>query len=133
MDNTNKKEIELLNGQLIASFIFIICLVISLLITYNEKLEKENKKVLFTNRESIDIALINRFIIFLLGIYFVYNAIISKKLNNSKNNINKTTSNLQILASILALLTTIIILYIIIINYNNQDFDISNENNNNNI
>ena len=107
----NNKELKLINGQLIGIFLFIICLVISYLIVYNEKLKLLGKKEIFTNIESLNISLINRMVFVLLGVYFVYNAIESKELHNEN-------ANLQILASILALSASIVILYIILDNYN---------------
>lgn len=133
MNNKNDEEIILINGQLIGTIIFIISLIVSYIITYNEKLTKENKTPLFSNKQAIDIALINRIIVFFLGIYFLYDAFKRKELanENSNNNFNETTSNLQILASFLALITSGIILYIIILNYNNLNFDISGTEGNN--
>ncbi|MBQ8892231.1 MAG: hypothetical protein IJ068_05190 [Bacilli bacterium] len=107
-----EKELKLINGQIIGILLFIISLLISLLIIYNEKLIKLNKPYFFTNHESLNITLINRILLVILGIYFVYDAIERKKLNN-------TDSNLQIIASLLALAASLVILYIIIINYNN--------------
>lgn len=130
MNNSNDEEIKLVNGQLIATFIFIISLTITLIITYNEKLQKENKKTFFTNKESINIALINRIVLLILGGYFVYDAFRRKILaeenaNNKNNKFNELTSNLQITASWFAFISSVIILFIIILNYNNLNFDIS--------
>ena len=46
-----KEEVFLLDLQLISSSIFIIASIVSLLITYNEKLTVTNRKKLFTNKE----------------------------------------------------------------------------------
>lgn len=128
--NNNDEEIKLINGQLIGTSIFIISLIISLIITYNEKLQKENKQPIFTNKESINIALINRIVLLILGGYFVYDAFRRKILaeenaNNKNNKFNELTSNLQITASWFAFISSVIILFIIILNYNNLNFDIS--------
>ena len=110
------KELELINGQIIGIILFIVALFISLLTVYNEKLKKLNKPYIFTDKESLNISLINRILFVLLGIYFVYDAIERKKLNN-------TDSNLQIIASLLALSASIVILYIIVTNYNKMSFN----------
>ena len=39
----NNKEIKLINGQIITTSLFIITLVVSIIIAYNEKLMKQNK------------------------------------------------------------------------------------------
>ena len=59
-------------------------------------------------------------VVVILGIYFVYDAYERK--NISKRN-DDPSSNLQILASWLALLASIVIVYIIIINYDNNNFN----------
>lgn len=136
MNNSNDEEIKLINGQLIGTFLFIISLTVSLIITYNEKLGKENKQPFFSNKEAIDISLINRIVVLFLGAYFVYDAfrrkILAKENSNDNNeNFNELTSNLQIAASWFALISSIIILYIIILNYNNLNFDLSGTEGNN--
>lgn len=108
--NNSDKEIKLLNGQIIGILLFIICLTISLLIVYNEKLIKSNQPYYFTNKESLNILLINRIILILIGIYYVYDAIERKKLT-------KNASNLQIIASLLALSASLVTLYIVLMNY----------------
>ncbi|MBR3660895.1 MAG: hypothetical protein IKN63_03215 [Bacilli bacterium] len=109
----NDKEIELINGEMVGVFLFIIALLVSLLILYNEKLIKSNKPYFFNNSESLNISLINRTLFVILGIFFVYSSIERKKLNNSN-------SNLQIIASLLTLSASLIILYIIIKSYNKE-------------
>jgi len=128
MNSSNNEEIKLVNGQLIGTSLFILSLIVSLIITYNEKLQKENKEPFLTNEEAINIALINRIVILLLGGYFVYDAFRRKILadeNSNDNKFNNLTSNLQITASWLAFISSVIILFIIILNYNNLNFDIS--------
>ena len=110
------KELKLLNGQLIGIILFIVALFVSLLVTYNEKLKKTNKPYFFTDKESLDVSFIDRILYVILGIYFVYNAIERKKLNDSN-------SNLEIIAATLTLLASLIILHIIILNYNNQNYN----------
>ena len=105
------KEIELINGEILGIFLFIVALFVTLLVLYNEKLIKSSKPYIFTSKESLDISLINRILLVILGIYFVYSSIERKKINNSD-------SNLQIIASLLALSASLIILYIIVMNYN---------------
>ena len=130
MNNTNNEEIKLINAQLIGTLLFIISLIISYIITYNEKLQKENKQPFFTNKEAINIALINRIIVVFLGGYFVYDAFRRKILakenaNDNNDSFSDLTSNLQITASWFAFISSVIILFIILLNYNNLNFDIS--------
>ena len=120
--SNNEKQIELVNGQIIGIFLFILTLIVSIIVAYNEKLIRENKSGLFSNKDALNISLINRIIVVILGIYFVYDAYERRKVSNSYDDPN---SNLQILASWLALIASAIIVYIIVVNYQNSNFDVS--------
>ncbi len=122
MNNQNEEELKLINGQIIGIIFFIVTLIVSLLLTYNEKLQRENKPPLFTNKKALDIAFLNRLIVALLGLYFLYTSYKRKDLGN--NNLNNYI-NLEIIASWLAFLASAIVFYIVFLNYNNPNFDVS--------
>jgi len=122
MNNQNEEELKLINGQIIGIIFFIVTLIVSLLLTYNEKLQRENKPPLFSNKKALDIAFINRLIVVLLGLYFLYTSYKRKDLEN--NNLNNYI-NLEIIASWLAFLASAIVFYIVFLNYNNPNFDVS--------
>ena len=122
MNNQNEEELKLINGQIIGIIFFIVTLIVSLLLTYNEKLQRENKPPLFTNKKALDIAFLNRLIVALLGLYFLYTSYKRKDLEN--NNLNNYI-NLEIIASWLAFLASVIVFYIVFLNYNNPNFDVS--------
>ena len=103
MNDLNKIRLNIINGQIIALFLFIATLFVSILLAYNEKLTLENKTALFENDDVLKIAIINRIIVVTLGLYFVYTSIVEKKINN-KNNIQIFTSILALLASLVGLL-----------------------------
>ena len=54
------KEIDL---QLISSIIFLITVIISISVTYDEKLSINNKKGLYTTKQALDISFYNRIIV----------------------------------------------------------------------
>ena len=122
MNTENEEELKLINGQIIGIIFFIVTLIVSLLLTYNEKLQRENKPPLFTNKKALDIAFLNRLIVALLGLYFLYTSYKRKNLEN--NNLNNYI-NLEIIASWLAFLASVIVFYIVFLNYNNPNFDVS--------
>ena len=122
MNTKNEEELKLINGQIIGIIFFIVTLIVSLLLTYNEKLQRENKPPLFTNKKALDIAFLNRLIVVLLGLYFLYTSYKRKDLGN--NNANNYI-NLEIIASWLAFLASAIVFYIVFLNYNNHNFDVS--------
>ena len=119
--NNKNKEIKLINLSIIASTIFIITLLISLLLNYNEKLKLENKKLIFDEKQSIYISLINRTIVLIIALYFIYNSYIRQKIDN-KDDFN---SNLELLGAFLAFISSFITFYIVFINLNNNKFDVS--------
>lgn len=119
--NNKNKEIKLINSQIIAITIFIITLFISLLLNYNEKLKLENKNLIFDEKQSLYISLINRTIVLIIAIYFIYNSYIRQKIDN-KDDFN---SNLELLAAFLAFISSFIAFYIVFINLNNNKFDVS--------
>lgn len=119
--NNKNKEIKLINLSIIAITIFIITLLISLLLNYNEKLKLENKKLIFDEKQSIYISLINKTIVLIIALYFIYNSYIRQKIDN-KDDFN---SNLELLAAFLAFISSFIAFYIVFINLNNNKFDVS--------
>lgn len=119
--NNKNKEIKLINLSIIAITIFIITLLISLLLNYNEKLKLENKKLIFDEKQGIYISLINRTIVLIIALYFIYNSYIRQKIDN-KDDFN---SNLELLAAFLAFISSFITFYIVFINLNNNKFDVS--------
>lgn len=120
MNDLNKIRLNIINGQLIALFLFIVTLFISILLAYNEKLSLQNKTPLFENEDVLKIAIINKIIVVILGLYFVYTSIIEKEINN-KNSI-------QIFTSILALLASLVGLIDLINNYINLQKNITSYN-----
>lgn len=119
--NNKNKEIKLINLSIIAITIFIITLLISLLLNYNEKLKLENKKLIFDEKQGIYISLINRTIVLIIALYFIYNSYIRQKIDN-KDDFN---SNLELLAAFLSFISSFIAFYIVFINLNNNKFDVS--------
>ena len=109
MNYVDSIKLKNINGQLIALFLFIITLFVNILLAYNEKLNLEHRKSFFDNEESLIIAIINRIVVIVLSIYFVYTTYIEKEINN--------TDNIQLIASILALIASLVGLYNLLRNY----------------
>ena len=106
------EEINILDIQLIAIAITVFTAIVSFIITYNQKLELQDKKTLFTPKESLKITLFNRKLILILSFVFLF-------VNYSLLRISKEEGedlkpyNLQILASILVIASGIIALYVV--------------------
>lgn len=122
----NKEEINILNIQLITSLTVIITVGISLILTYNQKLNLQNKKTIFTKKQTHNISYINRLIILITSITFLY---INYKLYqiSKKEGEDLKVYYLQIIASILTTIASIIVFYVVSIEPSGDDIaDIEN-------
>ena len=120
-ENTNKKEeVFLLDLQLISSSIFIIASIVSLLITYNEKLTITNRKKLFTNKEALNISFYNRIVI-VTSLYVGYKNYINEK----NGTVAKYKSSLLLSTNVLTLISAIVILFVSYLNKNEQSLTVS--------
>lgn len=110
--NIKKQEIEILDNQIIVSIISVVTVIVSILLTYNQKLYLQKRRPLFTLNTTQKISLINRLIILITLIAFlIYNYQfydIAKKKNE-----NLTNSILQIIASYSGVIGALIALYVV--------------------
>ena len=109
----SKEEVKIVNIQLISTFLFILSLVISLLLTYNSKLEVEGKKGFLNDKQNYSISVFNRIFIVCLSLAFLYTNIKNKEIAKSKS-VNTHPFNLQIMASELSLLAALIVTYVVV-------------------
>ena len=107
-----KKEINLLNIQLITSLTVIITIIISILLTYNQKLDIQKKKTIFTKKQTHNISYINRLTILITTTIFL---IINYKLYqiSKKEGEDLLVYYLQITASILSTIAALIVFYVV--------------------
>lgn len=122
----NKEEIYLLNIQLLTSIIVIITVTLSLILTYNQKLNLQNKKTIFNKKQTHNISYINRLTILITAIVFL---IINYKLYqiSKKEGENLKVYYLQIIASILSTIAALLVFYVVSIEPTGDDIsDIEN-------
>ena len=120
-----KEEIKAINIQLYALIIVLISTFISILITYNQKLNLEKKKTIFNSKESFDITLFNRILIVVLS--FIFLGVNVKLYNISKEEGEDLKSYiLQIVASVLAIISGIIALYVVGLSNTENIVDVEN-------
>lgn len=120
-----KEELDTINIQLIALVITVITAIISIVITYNQKLEIEGKETLFTPKESLNIALFNRKLILILSFVFLYVNFVLLKISKEEGE-NLKPYKLQILASILIIVSGIIALYVVSLSSTENVGDVEN-------
>lgn len=107
-----EEELNAINIQLYALMIVLVTTIISIAITYNQKLSLEKKETIFTSKESFNITLFNRILIVILSFVFLY---VNFKLYNLSKEEGEDLKpyTLQIIASILAIVSGLIALYVV--------------------
>ena len=105
-----KEEIKILDAQFIISFGLIFTLIISIIINYDVKQKKLNKKRIFDDNQKRYLNLINRIIFIFIVLYSLYISYLQYEL---KKNSNPDPYIHQVWANILNLVAGLIILYII--------------------
>lgn len=122
MSNYDLEEDILLKYQIFLSFIFVFTLFVSITLSYNSMMEYEGKNKIYTDDEALNILRINRIISFLVAVGFLY---INIRDNSIKGKDRSNGANLQIIASMFTLVSSLIVLYIA---FSNSSEIISNEN-----
>ncbi len=117
------KNIEL---QILLSIFFIFTTIISIILLYNEDLYIKYKKFILDPKNAYIIASINRIVILIILLLFLYANYVDKNIDILENKDLKA-DNLQIIASILSIISGIIVLYVTI-EYFNTNINSSLEN-----
>ena len=120
-----KEELNAINIQLYTLIFFLVTTIISVLLTYNQKLSLEKKKTLFSSKESLKLTLFNRKLIVLLSFVFLY---VNIKLYNISKDEGEDLKpyNLQIIASVLAIISGLIALYVVSLSNTETVADVEN-------
>ena len=122
--NDRELKINLINLQQLAQIGFIIALLIGYFLSYDKKLKLQNKKGIFSNKESQNIALFQNILIFIIALTFLYISYKQYKIAKKENG-NSKDFFLQIETSLLSFIAAVIGVYIVVKNYRNSTFSIS--------
>ncbi len=117
--NTKKKEIELLNIQIIATIIYLGSLILSIYLTYNDKLLLTKNKKILTEEQSNTLSIANRIVVVVLTLIYLYISYSNIKIAKEKKNKLKPFI-LQLMGSELSTLSTIIVLYAVLLTSGSQ-------------
>ena len=120
-----EEEIKLLNLQIFGIVITLITAIFSIIITYNKKCKLAGKKSFFESVNSFTLILLNRLLIFIVALIFLY---INYKFYKIAKENNKKLKNfiLQIITSYLTLTSAIITLYIVLTSNKNNIVNFEN-------
>lgn len=118
------KKLKIIDGQMTASALYILFLIVSISLTYNEKLELLNKKLLYTRKQASTIAIFNRLLALGIVLYFLYATRELIKITEA-NNADSSGLRTQMIASELSVLAAIIVLYVVTKDYNSSTYGVS--------
>lgn len=118
-------EEKTINIQLTAIIISVITTIISVLLTYNQKLELQNKKTLFSPKKTLKLTKINRIVILIITLTFLYVNLELYKISKKEKE-DLTPYKLQIFSSILVTIASIVTLYVILSSSKESVSDVEN-------
>ncbi|MBR3229283.1 MAG: hypothetical protein IKF91_00490 [Bacilli bacterium] len=124
MSNYDLEEDVLLKYQILLSIVFIFTLIISITLSYNSMMECEGRDKLYSDEDALNVLRINRIISLIVALGFVLINVYDKSVKE-KYNLNKGSADLQILASVITLFSSLIVLYVA---FSNNSSIIGNEN-----
>lgn len=124
MSNYDLEEDILLRFQICLSIIFIFTLLVSISLSYNSMMECEGRDKIYSDSDALEILRINRVISLLVALGFVFINVYDKSVKE-KYNLDKGNADLQIIASIITLVSSFIVLYVA---FSSNSSIISNEN-----
>lgn len=115
--NTTNKEIDNFNLQIIASLLFIISIIVSIILTYSEKLEIFNISIISkSNRNKINIC--NRLFAIFIVCLFLYSSFVALDIVKEKNG-NLNEQYIRIFINLITLGLALLTLYVSVKYQNN--------------
>ena len=122
----NEKEIELLNIDIATALTFIMTIIISIYLTYENRQDLLNRKRILNKKDDQYILLFNRLLVLIIVLIILYDNIEGYEIAKEKNKDLKPFK-IQIFASILTVITALLILYVVFYNWDNNSLsDIEN-------
>ena len=111
MTNYDLEESELIKLQILLSFVLLFTTIISITLSYDFLLKLEKKPPIYSEKESLDILIFNRTIMFIVSALFIYINIRDKNVKE-KYNSEDEFADLQIDASLFNFIAAAIVLYV---------------------
>ena len=121
----DKEETRNVNIQFYTLFFSLLSIIISIILTYNDKLSTEGKTSFLGKKTNYNLTLFNRILILSIAIAFLY--VNYKSYMNAKTKEKKLKSyELQILASLFTLIAASISLYVVSVSTKETLVDLEN-------
>ena len=118
MTNYNLEEAELIKVQIGLSVILLFTTIISISLSYNFLMMLEKKEPIYNDKDSYNILLFNRGLMFIVALMFIYINIRDKGVKE-KYRLEDEFADLQIWASVFSFFAALIVLYVGINSGNN--------------
>ena len=118
MTNYNLEEAELIKVQIGLSVILLFTTIISISLSYNFLMMLEKKEPIYNDKDSYNILLFNRGLMFIVALMFIYINIRDKRVKE-KYRLEVEFADLQIWASVFSFFAALIVLYVGINSGNN--------------
>ena len=106
-----EEKIKLIDIQIIGSIVFIITLLVSITLNYSQRNYTLYKRPLFDRKTTYIISNINRILVLIVVISFLYTSYEFKKIAEKKDS-NIALNELDVFAATLSVISAIIVLYI---------------------
>ena len=119
------REVKVINYQIFLSFILMLSIFVSIILSYNTSLSLQKKKTLFNKRTTFIISKYRNLIALILSILFLYLNYINKDIAKEKNDDLKSF-DLQIIASYFVIIASFIAYYVVITTNKDVVSDIEN-------
>lgn len=119
-----ERKLNILNGQMKASALYIIFIIVSISLTYNEKLELLNQETLYDRKQAANIGILNRTLALGLVLYYLWANRELIKITD-ENSADSSGLRTQMIASELSVLAAVIVLYVVAKDYNSSTYGVS--------
>lgn len=126
MRNLDEK-VKLIDIQLTGSILFVCSLIVTIVLTYNQRQYTLNRKPLFTYKQTYIISTLNRVLVLLIVLSFLYTSYEFREIAIYENS-DVELNDLDVFASILTVISAIIVLYITASSSLDTVLDIENPN-----
>ena len=119
------EEINAIDIQIIALLFLLFSNIVSIIITYNQKLNLEGKETIIESKKSYKITLYNRILLIIISLAFLYVNFKLYKISKEEGEDLKSYT-LQIVASVFAIISGLIALYVITLSNTEDIADVEN-------
>ncbi len=125
--NELEEKLKIIDIQLTGSILFIVSLIVTIILTYNQRQYTLHQKPLFNTKQTYIISNLNRILSLTIVLMFLYSSYELREISKQKES-NVKLNDLDVFASILSVVSAIIVLYITAKSPVEDSLDIENPN-----